>query len=99
MNINYRYIGWCSKDNSDKVWVCIQLSGDRWYGKYLTVWGRRGKQLQSNIVETTNHEMDRLARSKDVKGYREIPEDKLHEVYPEFEQDLEKTAFWATLMA
>jgi hypothetical protein len=43
--------------------------------------------------------MERLIHSKDAKGYREIPEDKLNEVYPEFEQDLEKTAFWATLMA
>ena len=99
MNINYRYIGWCSEDNSDKVWVCIQLSGDRWHGKFLTVWGRRSKKLQSKTFDTNTYEMERLIHSKDAKGYRKIPQDKLNEVYPEFEQDLEKTAFWATLMA
>lgn len=100
MKVDYRYIGWCSENNSDKVWVCIQLSpAFGWHTKYLTVWGRRGKKLQSKIVESTNYEIGNLIRSKDAKGYREIPEDKLHEVYPEFQQDLEKTAFWATLMA
>ena len=99
MNVNYKYIGWCSVDNSDKVWACIQLSGDRWYGKYLTVWGRRGKQLQSKIIDVSDRDIGNLIRSKDVKGYSEIPEDKLHEVYPEFEQDLERTAAWSMLMA
>ena len=99
MTINYKYIGWCRVDNSDKVWACIQLSGDRWYGKYLTVWGRRGKQLQSKIIDVSDRDIGNLIRSKNSKGYRKIPQDKLNEVYPEFEQDLEKTAFWATLMA
>jgi len=99
MTINYKYIGWCSEDNSDKVWVCIQLNGDRWHGKFLTVWGRRGKQLQSKIVESNTYEMGKLVGRKDAKGYREIPEDKLHEVYPEFQQDLERTAAWGMLRA
>jgi hypothetical protein len=102
MTINYEFIGWCSIDNSDKVWVSIRIkTGDRtnWHNTYLTVWGRRGKKLQSKLVETSRHEMDKLVRSKDSKGYIEIPQDKLNEVYPEFEQDLEKTAFWAALQA
>jgi predicted DNA-binding WGR domain protein len=100
MTINYKYIGWCSVDNSDKVWACIQLSGGEWYNKkFLTVWGRRGKRLQSKLIETSVAEMDRLIRSKDAKGYVEIPEDKLNQVYPEFKQDLEKTAAWSMLMA
>jgi hypothetical protein len=99
MTINYKYIGWCSVDNSDKVWACIQLSGDRWGGKFLTVWGRRSKRLQSKIVESNPYEMGKLIGSKVAKGYCAIPEDKLNEVYPEFEQDLEKTAAWSMLMA
>ena len=99
MTINYKYIGWCRVDNSDKVWACIQLSGDRWYGKYLTVWGRRGKQLQSKIIDVSDRDIGNLIRSKDAKGYCEIPEDKLNEVYPEFEQDLERTAAWGMLQA
>jgi predicted DNA-binding WGR domain protein len=100
MTINYRYIGWCSEDNSDKVWACIQLSAEfDWHGKFLTVWGRRGKRLQSKIVESTNYEIGKLIGSKVAKGYRGIQEDKLNEVYPEFQQDLERTAAWSMLMA
>jgi hypothetical protein len=43
--------------------------------------------------------MSKLIRTKDAKGYRETPEDKLDEVYPEFEQDLERTAAWGMLRA
>jgi hypothetical protein len=32
-----------------------------------------------------------------MKGYEEIRESELDEVYPEFRTDLEKTALWATL--
>jgi hypothetical protein len=99
MTINYKYIGWCSEDNSDKVWACIQLNGDRWHGKFLTVWSRRGKRLQSKIVETNTYEMGKLIGSKVAKGYRGIQEDKLNEVYPEFQQDLERTAAWGVLRA
>ena len=100
--------------NQDKVWICIQLTGAppdiifwtgrdersswAWGGKFLTVWGRRGKKLQSKIIDYTQiYEMEKLARSKDAKGYCEIPENKLHEVYPEFQEDLEKTTAWALL--
>jgi predicted DNA-binding WGR domain protein len=99
MNINYEYIGWYSEDNSDKVWVSIKLSGDTWYGKYLTVWGRRSKTLQSKVVDCAAADMYKLIRTKDAKGYREIPQDRLNDVYPEFQQDLEKTAAWSMLMA
>ena len=99
MTINYKYIGWCSEDNSDKVWACIQLNGDRWHGKFLTVWSRRGKRLQSKIVETNTYEMGKLIGSKVAKGYRGIQEDKLNEVYPEFQQDLERTVAWGVLRA
>ena len=99
MTINYKYIGWCGTEDHDKVWACIQLNGDRWHGKFLTVWGRRGKKLQSKIVESNTYEMGKLIGSKVAKGYCGIPEDKLNEVYPEFQQDLEKTAAWSMLMA
>ena len=99
MTINYKYIGWCSTEDHDKVWVCIQLSGDRYHGKFLTVWGRRGKRLQSKIVEANPYNMGKLIGSKVAKGYCGIPQDKLNEVYPEFEQDLERTAAWGMLRA
>jgi hypothetical protein len=36
---------------------------------------------------------------KQDKGYVSVDIKRLNEVYPEFQQDLEKTAFWATLRA
>jgi hypothetical protein len=38
-----------------------------------------------------------MFHKKRLKGYEEIQEWQLDDVYPEFKQDLEKTAFWATL--
>ena len=38
-----------------------------------------------------------MFRKKTNKGYKEVDKDLLDEVYPEFQTDLERTAFWATL--
>jgi hypothetical protein len=100
--MKYQYIGWCKdeKTNTDKVWGAIELqsptssySGD---GKYVTFWGRRGTKLQTKIVEGSLWDVHKPFLKKLDKGYKEIQEHQLDEVYPEFQQDLEKTAFWAT---
>lgn len=100
--MRYAYIGWCKdeKTNSDKVWGAIELvepstsyNGD---GKYVTFWGRRGAKLQTKIVEGTRWDVHKPFLKKLDKGYKEIQEHELDEVYPEFKSDLEKTAFWAT---
>ena len=97
--MKYQFIGWCSDGVHDKVWVCVQLSHARWRGKYLSIWGRRGKSLQSKVTDdASDYDIDKLIRSKESK-YAEIPIDKLHEVYPEFQEDLEKTTAWALLKA
>lgn len=96
MMIDYNFIGWCGDGVHDKVWICVQLSHDGYDGKFLIIWGRRGKTLQSKTIEVTYYDVDKLIRSKESK-YAEIPRDKLHEVYPEFEQDLQKIASWALL--
>ena len=95
MTINYEYIGWYQDLNSDKVWVCIKLSSS----KYLTVWGRRGKRLQHKIIECSSVDAHRLVMTKARKGYRRFDKTELDQVYPEFEQDLERTAAWSMLMA
>lgn len=101
--MKYRYIGWCRDEeaNSDKVWGVIELiqpttsySGD---GKYVTFWGRRGKKLQTKIVEGSLWDVHKPFLKKLDKGYKEIEQTKLDEVYPEFETDLRKTAVWAML--
>mgnify|MGYP003353810170 FL=1 len=96
--INYKFIGWCTEDNHDKVWVCIQLAGDDWKGDYAVIWGRRGKKLQYKIHTNVHYwDMDKLADSKKAKGYDGVSKSKLAIIYPEFENDLEATAMWATL--
>lgn len=106
--MNYKWIGWMQEGTSDKVWGVITLveevrpnRGDIWPtpGKYCTFWGRRGKKLQTKIVEGLDYEIYRSIAKKETKGYEGVDLAKLNEVYPEFEEDLAKTAVWASLMA
>jgi len=98
MAIEYKFIGWCKDDfeNHDKVWGIIKLTGDRWDGDYVSFWGRRGKKLQTKMhKDESDWQMLRLAEKKEDKGYKKIDRNQLDTVYPEFQEDLEKTAFWA----
>jgi len=92
--MNYRFIGWCREGFSDKVWVVIQLPVGN-----LVVWGRRGKKLQHQMSELDEWNLDKLVRTKVNKGYKSIVSEELNTVYPEFEDDLKRTAFWAALSA
>lgn len=107
--MDYRWIGWMQEGTSDKVWGIITLVEENrsvddmivygapfCQGKYCTFWGRRGKKLQTKIVEGFDFEIRHLIRKKTDKGYEEVDTARLNEVYPEFEADLKKTAFWAT---
>lgn len=98
MSIEHTFIGWCrdEEENHDKVWGIIKLNGGAWDGNYVTYWGRRGKKLQTKIYKDVGYwEMENLADKKTGKGYKKIEKSQLDKVYPEFQQDLEKTAFWA----
>lgn len=110
MNIKYHFIGWCKEGNHDKVWGIIQLTNNEnpnhgWfnYNDFVTVWGRRGKALQTKIYKNvTKYDMDQLAhkkmhKSKPEECYQKVNKNKLDDVYPEFEKDLEETAFWSKL--
>ena len=95
--MNYKFIGWNSKDGSDKVWGAIYLedrTGIR--PNVLIFWGRRGKKLQTKM-DRDGWDLDKLVREKQNKGYKLIKEHELKTVYPEFESDLEKTTMWALL--
>ena len=99
--LNFKFIGWCKEGASDKVWAVIILREDRgnWAYEYTyaTVWGRRGKRLSHKVFTGSDWDMTKLVNSKKNKGYLTVDKAKLDEVYPEFEQDLEKTAVWAML--
>jgi hypothetical protein len=100
--MKYEFIGWerDEKENVDKVWGMIRLDdgSNVPYSehKYVSFWGRRGKKLQTKFYECHQYEMVRMCDKKE-KTYTEIKESKLHTVYPEFQDDLEKTAVWALL--
>ena len=95
--INYKFIGWCHEDNHDKVWVAIQTAGDAVGGKFITCWGRRGRKLQTKMVECSIWDLLSLIDKKIDKGYKHVGQLELNKVYPEFEQDLSKVAVWGIL--
>ena len=91
--MKYVHIGWCKEGAHDKVWGIIQLYGV----DCVTFWGRRGAKLQTKLIRASLWEADDLFRKKTNKGYKEIEEWQLDDVYPEFKTDLERTALWASL--
>jgi len=101
--MNYFWIGHCKEGTSDKVWGLIRLDGSEdhlQYGyrvnDYVAFWGRRGKKLQTKIHRgIDSYDARKLCDKKESGGYQTIST--LDQVYPEFEQDLEKTAVWAML--
>lgn len=99
--MKYHFIGWCHDafENHDKVWGVIELyhNNQTGFNKYATFWGRRGKKLQTKISEEFQWDIDKIVDKKETKGYKKIDHSKLNQVYPEFEEDLSKTAIWAIL--
>lgn len=96
----FKFIGhMCDpKENHDKVWGVIFLDDRRTYpAKVLIFWGRRGHKLQTKM-SVDNYELDKLIRVKENKGYKSVVKSELDEIYPGFQDDLEKTAMWALLM-
>ena len=97
MSVEYTFIGWCRDEeaNADKVWGIMKLTGNGWTGSYVSFWGRRGKKLQTKLhKDEYEWNMEKLSDKKEGKGYKKINKDQLDTVYPEFQADLEKTAFW-----
>jgi predicted DNA-binding WGR domain protein len=99
--IDYKFIGWCSDpiENHDKVWAVIIIKNNYSDLKVATIWGRRGKTLQSKIIETTEWDLKKLIKQKINKGYTMYSKSELDQVYPNFEADLEMTSTWALLKA
>jgi hypothetical protein len=100
--LDYVWIGWCREGTHDKVWGIIRLKSDdvKWYApcKFVTFWGRRGHKINYKIWNGTLNECNKQIGDKQRKsGYKEISQNRLHEVYPEFEQDLENTTIFAVL--
>ena len=95
--MDYKFIGWNTTDGADKVWGAIYME-DRTNirPKVLIFWGRRSKKLQTKM-DREGWDLDKLIREKTQKGYNQIDNRHLKTVYPEFQNDLEKTTMWALL--
>jgi len=94
--MKFKFIGWCKEGVHDKVWGVIDL-GDSLNGKMLTFWGRRGKKLSTKLARYDRTLCKLIDDKQDKKNYKEIDPTQLDKVYPEFKDDLERTAIWATL--
>jgi hypothetical protein len=103
--MKYEHILWCNEDNHDKVWGMIRIaevnivytdSRVNTY-KYVTFWGRRGMKLQTKIADAFFMDAEQQRDRKLKRGYKIVSKSELDAVYPEFEEDLEKTAVWAML--
>lgn len=95
---------WCNdeKANADKVWGVIHLHKITDFprvNQYATFWGRRGKKLQTKVWQGGPYEVSILADKKVDRGYQWVDVDNMSTLYPEFQEDLEKTAVWALLKA
>lgn len=101
------FVGWMKDGKSDKVWICYYLgpTADGNEYKYVSLYGRRGKALRISRFQEPAWWHSPCPRdvastkinSKVNKGYKEIPKDKLNEVYPEFEEDIAMSAVVAEL--
>jgi hypothetical protein len=107
--MKYEHILWCKEDNHDKVWGIIELgivetepkTQYHWRPqekfKYVTFWGRRGKSLQTKVWEGDPWKAREERDKKCKKGYKVVQPIEMNDLYPEFEEDLQKTAVWAML--
>lgn len=107
MDFTNSMIGWYHKDNSDKIWgaVLIKTTSTRpgfWsetpevIGVWMIFWGRRGRALQTEPMTSRDMHHAHFQKKLD-KGYQRVARNKLKQVYPEFQDDLEKTTMWAQL--
>jgi len=100
--MKYIHIGWCKEGIHDKVWgvILIREGRDAPYfepNDYISFWGRRGTKLRTKPFSGTAWTAMTKFDTKIKEGYAVVNIDQLNDVYPEFQQDLEKTAIWATL--
>ena len=75
------WVGWINEGSHDKLWGVLKSSQSD--GVYYNFWGRRGKKPQFKQV------CDAMHYHKERKGYKEVSEDKLLEIFPDFFMETE----------
>lgn len=74
--IEFRFVGWMNENSHDKIWGVAHLTSvyevHRSIEKYLVFWGRRGKTLQSKIIQDSWWAMDRLISGKQKRVIKKL---------------------------
>lgn len=107
MEQKFGFIGWCNEDNHDKIWgyfyrptpewESANPSNRYWIQRNVCVfWARRGRAMQFK-ADITGYDLNKLVDSKRKKGYAEISEKKLMEIWPTFVQEAEAKLMWEVL--
>ena len=97
-------ICWCNEDNHDKIWGYFyrptpESQYRHWNNRdrnCCIFWARRGKAMQFKS-DITSIDLENLVRSKRKKGYVEISQPKLFEIWPTFIQEAEAKLMWDVL--
>jgi hypothetical protein len=99
METSFGFIGWCKEDNHDKVWGYFYRPTDvgnkmfypwptKEYGWNCCIfWGRRGKAMQFK-ADVTGSDLNKLVSTKLRKGYNQINQSKLIEIWPTFDEEM-----------
>lgn len=100
----FDWIGWNNEDNHDKVWGYFYRptpNATRWENhsrgwNCCIFWARRGRAMQFK-ADVTGYELDKLVQSKIKKGYEQISQPKLFEIWPTFITEAEGKLMWDIL--
>jgi hypothetical protein len=101
-NIHLLYASWCNTKGSDKVWGYFYVGDGAigasflWDRPVFVFWGARGKALQLK-EHVLGDELVTLKRSKQRKGYDQIPDADFHMLCPNFYSQVEEKLTFAIL--
>ncbi len=91
MGYKINYFGWNNEPGHDKVWGYVTI-GEGTTAELYNFWGARGKKLAFKKHESDFYAVDelrRLASKKTAKGYREVPNNDIETLVPEFFEQFE----------
>ena len=92
MDVDFIFIGYCKKENHDKIWGILSLEklsdGRLSYNKPVYIfWGGRGKSLGFKDARMS-YDLTKKSIAKENKGYKQINKDKLYQIWPNFNDTL-----------
>lgn len=92
-DVKVEWFGWYKNDeeNSDKVWGWLNVNGNLY-----NFWAKRGKRIAFK-QHADAHDFRKLCREKRDKGYVEIPQAQIEQVYEDFFNKVQRHLFNAKM--